>query len=240
MGLISTKAIVISSLKYSNSSLIVKCYTEEEGIKSYLIRGVLKAKRATIKPAHFQPLTQLKLIATHKIKRNLHTIKELQILHPYKTIHTDVVKQSIVLFLSEILSNCIREEEKNPALYTYLETSLIWLDLHHKVANFHLLFLLNLTRFLGFYPDTSDQQKKGFNLIEGNFTDAIHEKSVISGNNFFQFKKLLGIHFDAIEQVSFSKNERQALLQVIIRYFELHLGGFKKPRSLTILETVFS
>ncbi len=239
MGLVSTKAIVLSSLKYSNSSLIVKCYTEEEGVKSYLIRGVLKAKKAMLKPAYFQPLTQLNLIANHKIKRNLQTIRELQILNSYKTIHTDIVKQSIVLFLSEILSNCIQEEEKNPALYKYLETSLIWLDLHNKVANFHLLFLLNLTRFLGFYPDTSNQQKKGFSLIEGNFTDSIHEKSVISGNNFFQFKRLLGIHFDIVEDVSFSKEERQALLQMIIRYFELHLDGFRKPKSLTILETVF-
>ncbi len=240
MGLVSTKAIVISSLKYSNSSLIVKCYTEEEGVKSYLIRGVLKAKKTMLRPAYFQPLTQLNLIVNHSIKRNLHTIRELQILNPYKTIHTDIVKQSIVLFLSEILSNCIQEEEKNPALYEYLETSLIWLDLHHKVVNFHLLFLLNLTRFLGFYPDISNQQKRGFNLIEGNFTDAIHEKNVISGNNFFQFKRLLGMHFDIVEDMSFRKEERQALLQTIIQYFELHLDGFRKPKSLTILETVFS
>jgi DNA repair protein RecO (recombination protein O) len=65
-------------------------------------------------------------------------------------------------------------------------------------------------------------------------------KNVISGNSFYQFKKLLGINFDGIEKVSFSKQERQLVLKIIIRYYELHLEGFKNPKSLQILETVFS
>jgi len=142
--------------------------------------------------------------------------------------------------LSEVLSNSIQEEERNLALYEYLETAFIWLDIHDKVANFHLLFLLNLTGFLGFYPDTSEINKKGFNLLEGNFSDSIHEKNVISNNDFHQFKKLLGIIFDNLENVTYSKAERQLVLHVIIQYFRLHLGAFRDPKSLQILETVFS
>ena len=240
MAVISTKAIVLSSLKYSDSSLIVKCYTQKEGLKSYLIRGILKAKKRGLKVAYFQPLTQLKIVANHNNKNTLNSIKEAQVSFPYKTVYSDIVKQSIVLFLSEILSNCIQEEEKNAALFSYIETALIWLDTHTKIANFHLLFLLNLTRFLGFYPDTSAIHKKGFHLIGGKFTNSIHEKNVISSHDFYQFKKLLGIDFDALEKVSFNKQERQSLLQMIIRYFELHLDGFRNPKSLQILETVFS
>jgi DNA repair protein RecO (recombination protein O) len=145
-----------------------------------------------------------------------------------------------VLFLSEVLANSIQEEEQNLALYEYLETAFIWLDLHDKVTNFHLLFLLNLTGFLGFYPDTLEIHKKGFDLLEGTFSDSIHEKNVISNNDFYQFKKLLGIIFDTLENVAYSKDERQLVLQVIIQYFKLHLDNFRDPKSLQVLETVFS
>ncbi|MGY0406796.1 MAG: DNA repair protein RecO [Polaribacter sp.] len=237
MAIISTKAIVLGAIKYSDTSLIVKCYTEQDGLKSYLVRGVLKAKKRGIKAAYFQPLTQLNIISNHTSKSTLHSLKEVQVLHPFKTIYNDVVKQSIVLFLSEVLSYSIQEEEKNSALYHYLETALIWLDVHTKIANFHLLFLLNLTRFLGFYPDIYNIKKKGFNLLDGSFSDATSNKNVIFGNHF---KKLLGINFDEIEKVSFNKNERQLVLQTIISYFELHLDGFKRPKSLQVLEKVFN
>ncbi|ARV15576.1 DNA repair protein RecO [Polaribacter sp. SA4-12] len=240
MAVVTTKAIVLSSLKYSDSSLIVKCYTQEEGLKSYLIRGILKAKKGGLKVAYFQPLTQLNIVASHNNKGTLNSIKEVQISNPYKTVYKDIIKQSVVMFLSEVLSYSIKEEEENSQLFDYLETGLIWLDLHDKIANFHLLFLLNLTRFLGFYPDLSEKDKLGFDLVEGNFTDVTSQKNIIYGNNYYQFKKLLGINFDSIENVSFNKHERQVVLKIIIRYFELHLDGFKKPKSLQILETVFS
>ena len=240
MAVVTTKAIVLSTLKYSDSSLIVKSYTQEEGLKSYLIRGILKAKKGGLKIAYFQPLNQLNIVASHRNKGSLNTIKEAQISYPYKTIYKNIIKQSVVLFLSEVLSYSIKEEEKNNALFEYIETGLVWLDLHDKVANFHLLFLLNLTRFLGFYPDLTEKEKIGFDLLEGNFTDVTSQKNVIYENNFYQFKKLLGINFDSIENVSFNKQERQIVLKIIIQYFELHLDGFKKPKSLQILETVFS
>lgn len=240
MAVVTTKVIVLSAIKYSDTSLIVKCFTEEEGIKSYLVRGVLKAKKGGIKAAYFQPLTQLKIVANHSNRSGLHSIKEVQILYPYKTIYRDVVKQSVVLFLSEVLSSSIQEEEKNKNFYEYLETAFIWLDLHDKIANFHLLFLLNATRFLGFYPDFEDQNQLSLDLLSGNYSDSISKKNVISGNELYQFKKLININFDAIENVSFSKNERQLVLQIIIKFYELHLEGFRKPKSLQVLETVFS
>lgn len=240
MAVITTKAIVLSALKYSDTSLIVRCFTEQEGLKSYIIKGVLKAKKGGIKVAYFQPLTQLTLVANHNNKSTLHTLKEVQILNPYKNIYRDIVKQSVVLFLSEVLSSSIQEEEKNASFYNYLETAFSWLDMHDNVANFHLLFLLNLTKYLGFYPDVSKKESISFNLLDGSFSESNANKNVITGNEFYQFKKLLGINFDAIEKVSFSKNERQLVLQIIIKYFELHLDGFRKPKSLQILETVFN
>ena len=240
MAIVNTKAIVLSSLKYGDTSLIVKCYTQEEGVKSYLIKGILKPKKKGIKSAYFQPLSQLRIVANHNSKNNLNSLKEVQIINPYKTIHTDIIKQSVIMFLSEVLSNSIQEEEQNLALYEYLEAALVWLDIHDKIANFHLLFLLNLTSFLGFYPDTSESHKNGFNLLEGSFSDNSLDKNVIFNNDFHQFKKLIGMVFDDIENVSYNKEERQLVLQVIIQYFKLHLGSFRNPKSLQVLETVFS
>ncbi|MFD2566676.1 DNA repair protein RecO [Pseudotenacibaculum haliotis] len=240
MAVISTKAIVISTIKYGDSSLIARLYTKESGLTSYLIKGVLKSKKGKLKAAYFQPLTQLKIEANHQDKRDLQSIREAQVTHVYATLHTDVIKQSVVMFLSEMMSNSIQEQESSHLLYDYLEQAFLWLDSHDDLANFHLLFLLNLTRFLGFYPDTSEMNKNNFHLREGIFTDIIHEKEVIRGEEIVQFKKLLGINFDSIESIKFSKNQRQDLLRMLIRYFELHLDGFKKPKSLDVLEAVFS
>lgn len=240
MAVTTTKAIVFSSIKYGDTSLIVKCFTKQEGIKSYMVKGILKQKKGKLKPAYFQPLTQLSITANHHHKKNLNTIKEVRVINAYETIYTSIVKQTIVLFLSEVLSNSIREEEENEPLYNYIETALIWLDTHNAIANFHLLFLLNLSRFLGFYPDITEQEKSVFNLLEGQFTNVTHQKITVSGNKLISFKKLLGIHFDAIHTISFNKNERQTVLRIIIQYFELHLNGFRQPKSLDVLETVFS
>jgi len=240
MALIKTKAIVLSSLKYGETSLIVRCFTLEDGLRSYLLRGILNSKKGKIKSAYFQPLTQLKIEANHNNKGNLNSIREVHIVNPYKNIYTTIFKQTIVLFLSEILSSTIQEEEANEGLFSFLETSFIWLDTNDKTANFHLLFLLNLTKFLGFYPDISNINSNYFNLIEGNFMESTTEKEVVFGDNLVQFKKLLGTNFDSIESIKFNQQERQQVLQIIIRYFELHLDGFRRPKSLKVLETVFN
>lgn len=240
MALVNTKAIVLNSIKYGDTSLIVRCFTLHEGIKTYLIKGVLKARKGKIKAAYFQPLTQLKIEANHNNKGNLNSLKEVQIRNPYKSIYNNIVKQSIVFFLAEILTNSIQEEEENASLFSFIETSLIWLDTHDKISNFHLLFMLNLSKFLGFYPDFTGINDRYFNLVDGVFTSLSLEKEIVFGDELFQFKKLLGTTFDSIEAIEFNKTERQQVLGIIIRYFELHLEGFRKPKSLSVLEKVFS
>lgn len=235
----TTKAIVINSIKYGDTSLITTCFTKNCGLKTYMLKGVLKSKKAKVKAAYFQPLTLLNITANHNNKGALNSIRDVQISHFYQSIYTNIKKQSIALFLAEILNYSIKEEEQNETLFSYLETSFLWLDTHEKATNFHLLFLLNLTKFLGFYPELNNINNSYFNLIEGNFTNrkVIHS---VSGDNLIQFKKLLGINFDAIDQVDFSAANRQAVLSTLIQYFELHLSGFRKPKSLEVLKTIFS
>ncbi len=166
---VSTRALVFSAIKYSEADLIVTCFTEDFGLKTYMLRRVLTSKKGQLRASLFQPLTLLRLEAFHKDKGTLERIKEAKLLQPYKTLHTHVVKSSVVLFLAEMLKNCIQEEEANKALFQYITSALQWLDVHDTIANFHLLFLLKLTTYLGFYPDTSHSDLPYFNLMEGNF-----------------------------------------------------------------------
>lgn len=237
---VTTKAIVLSVLKYGDSSLIVKAFTRSDGLKSYLLKGVLTAKKGKLKSAYFQPLTQLEVVANHKNKGSLESIREVRVSYPYNTLHSDISKNAIVLFLAEMLANSIQEEECNEGLFFYVESALQWLDKTIEITNFHIYFLMELTKYLGFYPDDTNLSKSYFDLLEGEFTDTVTLNPMITGENLNFFKRFLGTNFEAIQNVKMKKVSRQQLLQTIVLYFELHLQGFRKPKSLAILNEVFS
>lgn len=237
---VTTPAIVLSSLKYGDTSLIIKAFTASDGLKSYLLKGILTSKKGKLKTALFQPLTQLEIVANHRNKGTLESIREAKVKHHYQTLHTDIGKNALTMFLAEMLSSSIHEEEPNQNLFDFLEASLQWLDAHEGVSNFHIYFLLRLSKYLGFFPDTSQANASCFDLLEGEFTDTPSLNPILIGNNLTYFKTFLGINFDAIETVRMTKTERQDLLKSLVLYFELHLQGFRKPKSLAILNEVFS
>jgi DNA repair protein RecO (recombination protein O) len=237
---VTTKAIVLTSLKYGDTSLISKAFTASDGLKSYLLKGVLASKKGKLKTAYFQPLTQLEIVANHKNKGTLETIREAKVNYHYQTLHTNMAKSAMTQFLAETLSNSIHEEESNQSLFDFIEASLQWLDAHDEISNFHLLFLVNLTRYLGFYPDINAIDSACFDLQEGEFTNTPSLNPILTGENLNFFKTVLGTNFEEIHTVKMTKTNRQELLQSLVLYFELHLQGFRKPKSLAILNEVFS
>lgn len=237
--LVTTKAIVLSKLKYRDHDLIVKCYTQDYGIVSYLLRGVLKSKKGS-KTAYYQLLSQLQIVTDYKASRGLQYIKEVKVSYLYHSLHTNIHKGAIVMFLAEVLSTSLQEEEQNDTLFNYLEATLQWLDTHDSFANFHLLFLLNLSKHLGFYPDTSQIDAPYFDMEDGEFTTKDIGKYTLSNENLTLLKRLLGIKFEALDSVKINAKQRQSFLNFILLYFELHLGTFKKPKSLQIFNDVFN
>ncbi|MEH6513067.1 DNA repair protein RecO [Maribacter arcticus] len=237
---VTTRAIVFSAIKYGDTSLIVKAFTASDGIKSYLLRGVLTSKKGKLKTAYFQPLTQLEIVANHRNKGTLETLREAKVYYHYQSLYSDMAKNAMTLFLAELLVNSIREEERNEELFEFIEASLQWLDIHKDVANFHLFFMLSITKFLGFYPDVYQIDKPYFDLLEGEFVSVESLNPMLRGENIYYFKTLLGINFDAIHNVKMKKTNRQELLKSLILYFELHLQGFRKPKSLAVLNEVFN
>lgn len=237
---VTTKAIVFSALKYGDTSLIVRAFTLSDGLKSYLLKGILTSKKAKLKAAYFQPLTQLEIVANHKNRGSLESIREVGVAYHYTTLHADIAKNAVTLFLAEMLGNSIHEEEPNIQMFHFIEASLQWLDSNEVIANFHIHFLLGLTKYLGFYPDLNQIDSDSFDLKEGVFTNRPTLNPILTGENLEYFKRLLGINFDAIQSIKMKKDNRQELLKSLVLYFELHLQGFRKPRSLAILNQVFS
>lgn len=235
---VKTKAIVLSSLKYQEKSLIVKCFTHSDGLKSYFIRDAFSSRKSAQNKAYFQPLTILEINATHKNKGTLEQIKELKIATPFHSIHSDIYKSAMAMFISEMLHHSIHEEEKNEPLFDFLEAGLHWFDNHDQIANFHLILLLETTKHLGFYPDTSEINFGFFDKREGNFS-MFSSVNSLTEHETQLFKKLIELKFDN-NQKTFHVTERQIVLNILVDYYLLHLDGFKKPKSLDVLKEVFS
>ncbi|MGB1269046.1 MAG: DNA repair protein RecO [Flavobacteriaceae bacterium] len=223
----TTKAIVLSVIKYKDNSLIVTCYTLDFGIQSYILHHVLKSKKGKLNPAYFQVLSQLEIQVNNKQNQSLQKISEVKLKHTYTSLQTNIYKGTVALFLSEILQNCLKEEEQNIELYNYLEAALLWYDIHEFNANFHLLFLLKLSQHLGIYPDITNLNQNFFR----------YEKN---STKIDQLRTLFGVNFDELHLIKYSAQTRQDILNEILKYFNVHLGVFKKPKSLKILHEVFN
>jgi len=225
--LLTTKAIVLSALKYKDSSLIVSCYTKELGVQSYILHHIFKSKKEKLNPAYFQPLTQIEIQTSYKPSQTLHKINEVKLQHSYLTLHTNIYKSTVSMFLAEVLQNVLKEEEKNSELYHFLEATFLWYDLHDFNANFHVLFLLKLSQHLGIYPDIDTLQLNFFN----------YEKDTRKIN---VLKNFLGTNFDTLDTIKINVQMRQDTLSEILHYFSVHLGDFKQPKSLKILHDIFN
>lgn len=238
--LVTTNAIVISSIKYGEADLIVSCFTQNNGLKSYLLKNILKTKKGTLKPSLFQPLMLLEIVANHREKSDIHYIKEAKATSHNHSIHTDIAKTALALFLSEVIKQCVKEEEKNHALYFFLENSVLWLETNQQVADFHLIFLLKLSEFLGFYPDTSTIINPIFNPVEGIFQKEITTIYCVKLNDDSAFKKLFFTTYHETKSLQISKSERAKMLDLILLYFHLHVQGFKTPKSLAVFHQIFN
>ncbi|MBT8318819.1 MAG: DNA repair protein RecO, partial [Gramella sp.] len=234
-----TRAIIISALKYGEADLIVKAYTLSDGLCTYMLKGVLKSKKGKFKASMFQSLTQLEIVANHRGGGKMEYLKEAKVIGNYQSLHTHPVKQAMTMFLAEMLRNSIHEEEANEPLYRYLEYSFKVLDSEEKIANFHLLFLLQLTRYLGFQPEVGINDLPVFNLLDGVFQDFSSNDYCIEGKNVDLLKILLGTDFDGLHHIKMNQTSRNDFINMLLLYYELHIEGFRKPKSLSVLHEIF-
>jgi DNA repair protein RecO (recombination protein O) len=234
-----TRGIFFHQVRYSETSLIVKIYTEAFGLQTYMIRGI-RSKKSAIKPAHLQHLTLLDMVVYHRENKDIQNIKELRTAFHFNSIPFDIRKSSVVVFLNEVLYNVIREHESNPGLFQFIFDELLRLDGTVKdIAVFHLQFLVRLTRFLGFFPRNNYSiLKPVFDLQEGVFTDRALHPLLFMEEPLSRWFSLLSS--DEIISLRLSTGERNQLLEYILRYYTVHLPGMKPVKSHVVLQSVMN
>lgn len=236
----NSEVIILGYINYSETSIILKAYTKDFGFKSFIIRGIRTKKKKKIALGQLQPLTILDIEFNNSKNDRLSYLKSIKIIEPFISINTEILKMNICLFLSEFLSKVLKIDLTNKDLYTFIKQSLLWFDNSENISNFHLLFIIRLTKYLGIMPKYSKEQFSFFDIENGIFTNTPLSKNYIEGRVVDNLYSILGTKFDYNNSVLSNVNQRRNMLNFLISYYEYHIPGFKKPKSIGILNELFS
>ena len=238
--LLQTRALILRSVKYGDSSLILEMYTEGRGIRKYIVSGVRKARSRT--PASLvQPMNLVDLIGYEREGKELNRLKEVRPAHVYTRIPFDVYRGTIGLFMLEVTRNAIRETEENPPLFRFLFEAFRLLDTTEgPVAHFHHHFLLELTAHLGMLPaGTYSDATPLFDLREGSFVaDHPGHPEYLDERQAELMFELLHARHDELANVVSTRRERTQLLGELVRYYRHHIEGMREINSLQVLRDV--
>ena len=235
-----TQGIVLQSLRYGDTSLIVKVFTRESGLKSYMVKGAFN-HNAKNRVALFQNLHLINYIEVGNPKKStLGYLKDVQLKYVYHSLPFVMYKSSIVMYISELLSKTLTEQEKNEPLYDFIEQSLLWLDLvETDYANFPLYFTLELTRHIGFYPKLNYEQGFCFDMMEGLF---VHDYPIhpyyLDNASATILSHFLDAGIDEACRLPLNVSQRREILDGIITFMRLHAPVIKGFKSHEVLKTV--
>lgn len=237
--IVNTKAIIISHLRYGDNSLIVHLYTECSGRQTIFIKGAY-SKKSPMRAVLFQPLYIVETEIHHRENRQMQNISNIQIVQPLHNIPFDPVKSSIALFIAEVLYKTLKEEEANRQLFDFLVHSIQTLDLNDRgTANFHLLFLIHYTRYLGFYPSMEHiLDGMWFDMHKGNCA-AIQKGSPTYPEYNLLLGKLFGLSFEHLDDMKITHHQRNFLTERLLTYYAMHVDHFGKMKSFPVLRNVF-
>jgi DNA repair protein RecO (recombination protein O) len=237
-----TRGIILKTTLYSESSVIVQIFTEKFGIQSYMINGVKKPK-AKISMNMLQPLHLVDMIAYHKHNTGIQRVSELRPAPVYSTIPYNIVKSTVTQFLNEVLYKSIRQQTTDEHLFDFIFNALCWFDECGPAnVNFHLAFLLKLSRFLGFAPSTITKSDDNyFDLQEGEFKSKMPaHPNFLNKEDALVFISLFISPFEKINEMKLDNKTRRFLLDKILVYYTLHTASFGDIRSHQVLEEVLS
>lgn len=239
--LTKTPAIVLNSLKYGETRLIVDMFTRSYGRLSFIV-SLPKSAKGKMKKQFFQPLTILEIETDVRPKLQLQKLSDVRLLHPFSTIPFDPHKLSIALFIAEFLYYALRSEQQNVLLFDYVTDSIQWLDgQNSRFANFHLAFLMRLSRFLGFYPNLDDYSAGDyFDLRESVFLSAppVH-RDFLYPQEAEKVQLMMRMDFATMHLFQMSHTERNRLLEVALSYYRLHIPDFPELKSLSVLQELY-
>ena len=239
--LVKTEALVLHSLKIADQRMIVDMFTREQGRLSFVVH-IPKTSRGRLKKQYFQPLTLLTVEADMRQQQPLQRMRDAMLLSPFTSLYTEPRKLSIALFVAEFLCHALRGEQQNVSLFDYLRSSVQWLEgSESRYANFHLVFLLRLSRFLGFYPNLDDYHRGDlFDLREGRFTSQLPpHRDFLDATEASHMQTVMRMDFATMHLFRLSQSDRRRLLTVLMNYYRLHLPAFPELHSLPVLYQLF-
>ena len=234
------QGIVLQSIRYGDTSLIVKVFTRSLGVRSYMVKGAYNHNSKS-RVALFQNLNLINYVETGKPnKSTLGYMKDVQLDTVYQSIPFVMNKSAILMYVSELLSKTLTEQEQNEPLYDFVARSLLWLDLvHQNYANFPLFFTLELTRHLGFYPKANHQAGYCFDMMEGSFAhDLPMHPYYFESENALVLSQLLNANIDEACHLLLYVNQRRELLDGLIVFMRLHAPVMNDFHSHEVLKTV--
>jgi DNA repair protein RecO (recombination protein O) len=227
--LYKTKGIVLGFIRYKETSIIVRIYTEMFGLKSYIVNSVRSLKNKNNKIALYQPFTLLELLVYNKPQTELNYISEAKIYQPFHAIPFDIKKTAVCLFLTEVLTKILKTEETNQELFDFLLNSILSLEnMSENFENFHLQFLTRLSGMLGFFITEAEEIGKQLEYV-GYLFDYKH----YAGNLNELIMGEYGI------KVSMNHQERNEILEALLKFYQLHFENFGEIKSLKVLREIF-
>jgi DNA repair protein RecO (recombination protein O) len=234
--------VVLHPLRYGDSQIIADVFTETSGTVSFIDR-LPRSGRAKSKASIWQPLSLVDVVWEHRAKLNLQKPREISLWMPWQQLPFEPAKAAMGLFLGEFLYRTLRHEQENPPLFHYLVNALRWLDeAQQGYANFHIVLLLHLSRFLGFMPLTEDWHKGDFfDLQAATFVPKrpLHNH-YLEPDEAALVPKFLRMDFRSMRPVGLNGERRNRILQLITEFYRLHVPDFPELRSLDVLAEVFA
>ena len=238
-----TSAIILRTVKYGETSLIVSAFTELFGLQTYMVNGVRTSKKTGLKASLYQPASVVDLEVYHHDRNTMHRIKEINRTHVFKNVLTEVVKNSVAIFLMELLYKLLKQPEQNAELFYFCEDALLQLDEApaYVTANMPLFFALHISHFFGFKIDDNFSTSTPFlDLQEGNFTsDRPPHSNFIDGQNAELTSELLKVMLPSeLADIKMNHLKRGELLQKYMDYYALHIQDFGQMKTIVVMQQV--
>ena len=240
--LVKTKAIVLHSFKYGESRMIVDMFTEEVGRLSFII-SIPKTSKGRIKKQYFQPMTLLEVECDVRQNVQLQKLKDAHLLTAYTSIPFSPEKLALSLFIAEFLYHALRSEQQDRLLFTYVCDSMQWLDtVEVGFANFHLTFLMRMSRFLGFYPNLDDYVDGCvFDLRTATFSLQVPtHRDFLDSHDSQLIHTLMRMDFPTMHLFLLSHHDRNRITEVLLHYYRLHIPQFPELKSLGVLQELWA
>jgi DNA repair protein RecO (recombination protein O) len=232
-----SRGIVLRNTEYGDTSIIARVFTDNHGIRSFLIKGARGKRKKT---PYLQPLALVEIEFHYHPAKELLMASSVKNTEPYHHISSELNKSFVCLFLNELLNESLSSDHADEDLFEFIRTSMLMFDLKDWNPNFHLYFMIALTRYFGFYP-LMNESPGYFNLEEGCFTERKPACThFIDGRLSFLLHQFCIQPAEKGDALKITRAERSELTHQLVKYFQIHNSSMRPIRSLAVLSEVLN